>query len=667
MTLLAPLFLLGALAVGLPLWLHRLSSENPNKQPFSSAMFLEPGEPRRVLAKKLQYLLLLALRIGVLVLLALTFARPALQGAAQALIEGDARLHVIVVDVSTSMMHGDRAARAREAALDVVDDVPSGDLLQLVAMGRGAQPLTEPTADFASVRQRINALEPEYARVDYGELMSSVDRMLRGIEMPVTAYIVSDMQRTSMPTRFAELAAQTPLDLEIRDVSRPGEDNSAVQSASWQALSGEVSAGVRNYSAQPSNRTLVLELNGERQAAQPLTVPAGATATASFADVELASGANRVRVALEPADELAADDQRFLVVKRPEPRTILLIAAAARGRDSVFLTAALEAVNGPMTSVESISPAAIVDRDLGSYAFVVVADAGVLDDDYAAILQAYVEAGGAVLLALGPRSAGLANVPVTGQAFGTTADLSFGGRDEFTIVGYIDASHPALAGTEELRAAKFFRYLSVEPNPGDQVLAALEDGTPILIERTQGDGRAIVFASSLDREWNDLPVNPVFVPLIAGLSSHLSGDLAIQTEAALGSTLSPRAVGLAGGQIFDPDGNAALGIAAAGAGDEVLVERVGFYEVLGAGTTELVAVNLDPNESDLAPVEPNAIERWRGLNAAMAPGGGGATVDLAPTEPTPLWPWVLGLLIAVVFVESWVGNWHLRVRRGLAA
>ena len=140
MTLLAPLFLLGVLGVALPIWLHRLSSENPNRQQFSSAMFLEPGEPRRVLAKKLQYLLLLALRCGVLVLLALTFARPALQGAVQAIVEGDARLHVIVMDVSTSMSHGERWSRAQAAALDIVVDVPASELLQLVAMGRGARP-----------------------------------------------------------------------------------------------------------------------------------------------------------------------------------------------------------------------------------------------------------------------------------------------------------------------------------------------------------------------------------------------------------------------------------------------------------------------------------------------------------------------------------------------
>ncbi len=642
MTLLAPLFLLGVLGVALPVWLHRLSSENPNRQQFSSAMFLEPGEPRRVLAKKLQYLLLLALRCGVLVLLALTFARPALQGAVQAIVEGDARLHVIVMDVSTSMSHGERWSRAQATALDIVDDAPASELLQLVAMGRGARPVIEPTADRASVRQGINALQPEDARVDYGELMSSVDRMLRGIEIPVTVHVVSDMQRSSMPTRFAELAAQTPLDVEIHDVAEPGEENWAVQSAAWQPLANEVSASVGSFVDRPVERTVFVELNGERAATQPLTIPPRGTATTSFAGLDLASGANRVRVGIEPGDDLAADDQRFLVVKRPEPRTILLVSGDPRGRDALFLTAALEAVNGPATMIDAAAPAAIAERDLDTYAFVVVADAGILAEDEAARLAAFVDAGGAVLLALGPRAAGLTAVPITGHRFDDAAALS--SRDAFTIVGFIDSSHPALAGTEELRAAKFFRRLRVATAPGDQVLAELEDGAPLLIEQLRGAGRVVVIASSLDREWNDLPVLPVFVPLIAGLSAHLAGDLAVQTEAALGTTLSPQSVGLAGGQIFDPDGNAALGIAAAGAGNEVLVDHIGFYEILGGGLTELVAVNLDPNESDLTPVEPNAIERWRGINAGAQAAAGGGSLDLAPTEPTPLWPWVLGLV-----------------------
>ena len=121
MGLLAPAFLLGLLAIGLPLWLHRLSSDNPEQAEIQLAMFLEPGEPRRVLAKKVQYLLLLALRIGVLVLLALAFAQPAIWRSPQAASAEGARLHVIVLDSSASMGYGDRFERARDAAGDVID------------------------------------------------------------------------------------------------------------------------------------------------------------------------------------------------------------------------------------------------------------------------------------------------------------------------------------------------------------------------------------------------------------------------------------------------------------------------------------------------------------------------------------------------------------------
>ncbi len=78
MSFLAPAFLAGLLAIAVPLWLHRLSAENPNRRPFSSVMFLEAGEPQRVLAKQLQYLLLLGFRIAVLVALVLAFIQPAI-------------------------------------------------------------------------------------------------------------------------------------------------------------------------------------------------------------------------------------------------------------------------------------------------------------------------------------------------------------------------------------------------------------------------------------------------------------------------------------------------------------------------------------------------------------------------------------------------------------
>ena len=105
-----------------------------------------------------------------------------------------------------------------------------------------------------------------------------------------------------------------------------------------------------------------------------------------------------------------------------------------------------------------------------------------------------------------------------------------------------------------------------------------------------------------------------------------------------------------------------------GAGDDVLLEQIGFYEVVGGGSSELVAVNFDPRESDLTPTDAATVERWKGLGALVAnqTSTGVATVEDA-SVPSPLGPWLLIVLLLIAVVESWVGNWHLRVRRGIAA
>jgi hypothetical protein len=233
-------------------------------------------------------------------------------------------------------------------------------------------------------------------------------------------------------------------------------------------------------------------------------------------------------------------------------------------------------------------------------------------------------------------------------------------------IGEVDATHPALRGVEELRAANFSRSVNVEPATDDRVLMRLADGTPLLLERVMGAGRVLLFTSSLDREWNDLPVQPAFVPLMAGIANHLLGGAGFTSEADLGSTLAVRALGLAGGQIFDPSGEAALGLGA-GSGD-VLLDQVGFYEVVGGGTTEVVAVNFDPRESDLAAIDAATLERWRGLG--IRPGEEVTPVAVTTageTVQSSLGPWLMILLLVLVVVESAVGNWHLRIRRGVAA
>ncbi|HEY9182217.1 MAG TPA: hypothetical protein VIQ99_03395, partial [Gammaproteobacteria bacterium] len=197
------------------------------------------------------------------------------------------------------------------------------------------------------------------------------------------------------------------------------------------------------------------------------------------------------------------------------------------------------------------------------------------------------------------------------------------------------------------------------------VLMRLADATPLLIERAIGDGRVLVFTSSLDREWNDLPVQTAFVPLMAGIANELLGGAGFTSEADLGSTLAVRALGLSGGQIFDPRGEPALGLGAGS--DDVVLDQIGFYEVVGGGVTEVVAVNFDPRESDLTPIDAATLDRWRGLGVRADDQAQTAVTGTEESVPSSLGPWLVLLLLALVVMESAVGNWHLRIRRGVAA
>jgi hypothetical protein len=663
LSLLAPLFLAGLLAIGLPLWLHRLSAENPNRKRFSSVMFLEAGEPQRVLARTIQYLLLLAFRIGLIVAVVLAFVDPAFWRDPAAGAAGSQRLHVVVVDLSASMAAGDRWDEARDVAGDLVGDTPVADPVQIIAAGRVLEVLTSATLDKAAARQAILGLEPGVFHIDFGQMTRALDGVLRAAELPVVLHIVTDAQASGLP-RFAELAPTEPVELIVHNVAPAAEPNFAVEGLFGSALSGELSASVASHATRPATRSLAIELNGTVVERQELMLEPGQQASVEFAPLTLERGANRVRVVMTPEDTLPGDDVRMLALNRPEPHPVLVVSGETSGtEDTVFMTTVMGALEGLALEPTTINARNLTDQTISDYEFVVVADAAALDDASIAALGDYVEAGGGLLLALGPRSAQLSTVPVTGHQFATES-VGLDGPAGAVSIGSIDTSHPALAGLDTLRAARFTQHAAIREQDGDKVLIRLETGDPLLIERTQGNGRVLLYASSLDREWNDLPKEPVFVPFVAGLADHLLGGVGFTNEAALGSTLALAAMGMSGGQIYDPGGESVLGL---GSGD-VLLESIGFYELVGGGREELVAVNFDVRESDLAPADADTLTRWQELGRAAGTEAGAAAAGVVRERvQTPIGYWLLALAILAAVMESAIGNWHLRIRRGIAA
>src|SRR5438552_2855286 len=109
MGFLAPWFLVGFLALGIPIFVHLLRKHVTIPRPVSSLMFFERGTQSSTRHRRLRYLLLFTLRSLLVLLIVLAFADPFLRRSANA----NGSLLLIVLDNSFSMRAGNRFTDAK--------------------------------------------------------------------------------------------------------------------------------------------------------------------------------------------------------------------------------------------------------------------------------------------------------------------------------------------------------------------------------------------------------------------------------------------------------------------------------------------------------------------------------------------------------------------------
>ena len=220
------------------------------------------------------------------------------------------------------------------------------------------------------------------------------------------------------------------------------------------------------------------------------------------------------------------------------------------------------------------------------------------------------------------------------------------------------------ARSGDFSAAQFFGYRTLTAAPDSRVLARFDAGAPALVEKAVGKGRVLLWASSVDLEWNDMALKPVFLPFVHGALKHLAAYAAPPPWLTVGQSLDPQTLSAS---VADPVAVSPSGtrVALAGEASEVLtMDEQGFYEVRGAkgigtgGVASVVAVNVDVNESDLTPIDPKEIV------AAATVASGSVRVEQAgmPLPPDAqergqrLWWLLLAAGLAVFGAETVLGN-----------
>jgi len=613
MGILAPAFLAGLAAISIPVLIHLIHRERRETLAFPSLMFLRKIPYRSVRRQKLRHIALLVLRCAAIAVVAAAFARPFLERRlAAAPLGSDAREVVILLDRSYSMAHGGRWSRATSAVLTIARDARSVDRVSLVAFGSSAAQITEPTNDGGRIERALSTLHPGSEPTRYAAGLRMAAQILGASELPKREIVlISDYHKSGF-SPSDEVPLPTGAVVKTVDVSRGESADVAV--ARVAVARGRVrdqtrvtvTARLANFGPASQNVAATLELAGRRVETRRLTVPSRGSAQAVFGAVNVTATATRGVVHIT-ADSQPSNDAFFFVTAEESGASALIIEPPQpRANQSLYVTRALSVADDPPVRVDVKDARSIIPSDLRGRSLIVVNEADV-PSPLAEQLRASVEGGALLLVAPGERARiswpeqWRARLPATvgapvdrpDGASWSSADFSNALFEPFRVPGGADFSSVTVT-----------RYRALTPSADSaQVIARLDNGAPLLVERRINAGRVLLWAASLDPEWTNLPFHPLWVPLmhqlarrsIAGRESPLWFtaphvlDVSREPDAIVESPSGERLRGTVQGQSLD------------------LRER-GFYEVragataIGAGRP--VAVNVELAESDLSHFDP---------------------------------------------------------------
>lgn len=328
-------------------------------------------------------------------------------------------------------------------------------------------------------------------------------------------------------------------------------------------------ARVTNYGKEEARDTRVsLSVDGEPPSDEFTidTLPAGATKSVTLFTKLRREGFHSVTAHLAE-DRLPADDQRTVAVRAIQEVKVLLVdgepGAEPRDSEVFFLKNALVPVPPDAAADYFVKVNVVTALDLSQVRFddfdcVVLANVPDFSDAILRAIENYLRRGGGLMIFPGgqvnqtfyneqlfkrtrllPATLGSAR----GQAEQDEEFFTFQekGYDHPIVSIWNDPgsgtlgsarffkawelkSKPAKSGKEEKRTAADLppSSLSSPGSPTDQgeddgpaqIVLRYADGTPAVMERPWGLGRVVLFSSTADTAWNDLPVRLAWVPLL---------------------------------------------------------------------------------------------------------------------------------------------------------
>ena len=540
-----PLFLFGLAAASLPVLIHLLNRRRLKRIRFPAVRFILLSQKRISRSYRLRHWLLLALRTLAVICLALLLANPIFQTGAGLFAGGGPVSLVVVLDNSFSMTwsgDGNGFKQAKEAASLLIGGLNDGDRAAVI-------PTNINTKQTFHLKDQKDVLQKEIAGIEITDgtanLAAALSKAYELLNQPAgqkEIRIITDMTLTGWDqfslTSLKQADPSIPLKV-IRIGRKQQPLNGAVKEIRLGGLGVgvnlplQIEATVANFGATEIKDLLVqLSIDGQNKEQKLTSIPAKGETSVTFQTRVGQAGAHAGQITLKkdglagnPAANFALDAQdklRVLLVDG-DPQTSLVQS------ETFFLTRALNPSGERDTSLflpTVVLPDGLNGAILENYQVVILANLATLPDGVIAKLQNFLRQGGGLLIFAGDKLQPESYNQKLGAALpAQLRDKKTGPEAGGEKIDKIDLAHPALQSLsdsilqESIKSVRVWGYQRAAGKP----LIALANGDPLLLEQKVGPGKVMLVTTSADRDWSDLPVKTVFLPLIQSLTQYLAG------------------------------------------------------------------------------------------------------------------------------------------------
>lgn len=566
-----PLALLGLLAVGIPIWLHRVRRRSLRDIALPTVALLTRAVVQKRRTLSFVDRPLLYARIALAALAAFALSRPYLSRLASYATERPIAL-AIVLDDSMSMQR--RAARggslfevAQGRAGRVLAELAPDSEASIVLGGNTPRVLSARTAELSSLRERLTNVERIGARgTALHDALALALRELTTSRLSMREVLV-----------LTDCAAHAEADSLVSEVANVRIECITARNAQPNAFIADLRLTPGNEVNAPHTLTVALgagaglseldlsvQADGRRITEQSATLVDGLGTAEIAIDPALLRDARMLSVHIESDNAIAEDDVRELMLADRAELSVLLVdgdpAPNQLDDELRYAAVALSVENGArsLPLITRIDADGLSSVDLDAHDVVVLANVRAPLAEVAARLTRYVERGGGLLIAAGDHVDAFAYRGTMGSLLPAVVRSNAPSAPPLSVKK--DGSADSMLAPDRGRGLETGgtskRLLLEPPAAPSETLLSFSDGTPLLVSGRHGQGSVALWTTTLDDDWTDLPLTPGFLPLLTGLVRGLAAvDALPPGPHRAGSVLSTRVpVGASVLYLVTPDG-----------------------------------------------------------------------------------------------------------------